>query len=176
MWKESSGKYQRVFSQSLCLYGGMLRDKSNPKEVWNQRKIRCWSSALSWNWGIFPPSALRLPFKFDGYQGGASARVRKYQGACYVTGSASSRPQTPACRCDSPRDWCLNPRLSRRHGSARLQHEKACPRFWIRHMWWTLAPPDWDIKIHGKREMDQQVISNLIKHEKSGVTLFPGYF
>lgn len=42
--------------------------------------------------------------------------------------------------------------------------------------WWILWLPDWDIKIHKeKKEMDKEVICNLIKCGKSGMTLFEAY-
>lgn len=124
MWKESSGQYQSVFSQSLCLYRGMLGDKSSPKEVWNQRKIRCWSSAclvrklrnISSLCSLVAFQVWRLSIR-------CHHSCQEMSGCLLRHAFRLFTAQTPACRGDSWRDWCLNSRLSRRHGSARLQHK-----------------------------------------------------
>lgn len=81
--------------------------------------------------------------------------------------------QTPACSGDSRlRDWRLDSRLSR---LPRLT-AKTLSSFRKSATWWILWLPDWDIKIHReKKEMDKEVICNLMKCGKSGMTLFEAY-
>lgn len=124
MWKESSRRYQSVFTQSLCLCRGMLGDKSSPKEVGNQRKIHYWDSAC----------LVRKLRNISSLCSLVAFQVWRLSTRCRRSGQEASgcllrhafrlfAAQTPACRGDSWRDWCLNSRLSRRHSSARLQHK-----------------------------------------------------
>lgn len=94
MWKESSRRYQSVFTQSLCLYAGMLADKSSPKEVWNQRRIRCWGSAWLLR-KLRNISSLCSLVAFQVWRLSTRCRhsCQEHQGVCYITRSASTQPK-----------------------------------------------------------------------------------
>lgn len=117
--KKSSRKYHNVFWQILCSYRGMLGDKSSPKEVWNQRMLCCWSSA-GFVRKLRNISSLCFLVAFQVWRLSTRCRhsCQEISGCLLRHAFRLFKAQTPACRGDSWRDWCLNLRLSRRRGSA----------------------------------------------------------